>query len=140
MEETTTQEDTSPSEELIQFDDEMSFLNHIFTQSPKEELVTVRDWGNVQVLCQALNAEDRIKCQLAAYDANSKTTDYRRAVYEVVAAGSYNPKTRKRIFTPAHRQRIMQDPRNGSAVEHLFMVILRLSSMLASDQEKARKN
>lgn len=139
MEETTTQE-ASPSEDLIQFDDEMSFLNHIFTQAPKEELVTVPDWGNVQVLCQALNAEDRIKCQLAAYDTTSKTTDYRRAVYEVVMSGCYNPKTRKRIFTPAHRQRIMQDPRNGSAVEYLFMVVLRLSSMLASDQEKARKN
>jgi len=140
MEATSTQEVTSPSEEINQFDDEMSFLNHIFTQAPKEEIVTVPDWGNVQVLCQALNAEDRIRCQLAAYDKDSKTTDYRRAVYEVVMSGSYNPKTRKRIFTAAHRQRIMQDPRNGAAVEHLFMVILRLSSMLATDQEKARKN
>lgn len=123
----------------LEFDDDLAFINQINAQQPAEELVPIPEW-KMKILCRALSAEDRIKIQKAAYDSETKTTDYRRAIYEVIMAGCFNPKSGHKAFRETHRNMIMRDPRNGTAAERLFVAILRISGMLPSTAEQARKN
>ena len=124
--------------DYLEFDDDQAFLAHIINQKPAEELVAIPEW-NIHILCKALNAKSRVEAQMAAYDEASKKTDYRRAIYEVICAGCYNPKTGHKAFRESHRAVIMQS-QDGRAAEKLFMTIMRLSGMFASDAEKTKKN
>jgi len=120
------------------FDDDQAFLSHILSKKPPEEVVEVPEWG-VKVLCRALNAETRIRIQIAAYDEKSKRTDYRGVFSLIIMAGCFNPTTQHKIFTESHRDILMRQ-QDGGAIERLALAILRLSGMLASDAERARKN
>ena len=124
--------------DYLEFDDDQAFLTHIVSQRPPEEVVVIPEW-NIKILCKALNAKSRLEAQIAAYDEQSKKTDYRRAIYEVIMAGCFNPKTGHKAFRESHRAVIMQD-QDGRAAEKLFMTIMRLSGMFASDAEKTKKN
>ncbi|MGA8765250.1 MAG: hypothetical protein WB562_20450 [Candidatus Sulfotelmatobacter sp.] len=139
-----TQEIPSPNghveaEEWLEFDDDMAFVRHISEQKPAEEVVLIPEW-KMKVLCRALSAKDRIAVNMAAYDAEAKTTDYRRALFDVILYGCFNPKTGHKAFRESHRAMLTEKPEHGAAVERLFMTILRLSKMLPSTAEQARKN
>lgn len=125
------------SDTYLELDDD-ALLVHILAQKPAEELVAIPEW-NVKILCRALNAKSRVEVQMTAYDEAAKKTDYRRAIFEVIMAGSYNPKTGHKAFTEKHRAAIMQ-AQDGRPAEKLFMTIMRLSGMFASDTEKTKKN
>jgi len=137
---TTTEDAPSPNghnDTYLDLDDD-AFLAHILAQKPAEEIIEVPEW-RVNVLCRALNAKSRVEIQMLSYDEASKKTDYRRAIYEVIMAGSFNPKTGHRAFVEKHRNTIMQ-AQDGRPAERLFVTIMRLSGLFASDQEKTRKN
>lgn len=139
----TKSEPASPNghtdEEWLEFPDDMAFIAHITSQKPVEELVEVSEW-KLKILCRGLTAKDRIAVQMAAYDEKAKTTDYRRAVFEVLLYGCYNPKSGHKAFRDSHRAMLMERPEHGRAVERLFVTILRLSGMLPGTAEQARKN
>lgn len=140
----TTQEVASPNghveeEEWLEFDDDMAFVRHISEQKPAEEIVPISEW-KMKVLCRALSAKDRIAVNIAAYDKDAGNTDYRRAIFEVLLYGCFNPKTGHKAFRESHRAMLTGKPEHGAAVERLFMVILRLSKLLPSTAEQARKN
>src|SRR5487761_987522 len=103
--------------DYLEFDDDQAFLTHIVSQRPPEEVVVIPEW-NIKILCKALNAKSRLEAQIAAYDEQSKKTDYRRAIYEVIMAGCFNPKTGHKAFRESHRAVIMQD-QDGRAAEKL---------------------
>jgi len=124
------------SDEWLEFDDDLAFLNHISSQKPAEEVVPIVEW-KTKVLCKALGADSRIEIEMIAYDKELKNTDYRRAFYEVIAAGCFNPKTGKKAFTKSHRTVIMRD---GGPATRLFLAVLRLSNMLSFSVEQTRKN
>lgn len=139
-----TKEEEQPSanghsDEWLEFTDDLAFINHISSQRPAEEVVEIPEW-KVKILCRGLNAKDRIAVQMAAYDEQAKTTDYRRAVFEVLLAGCFNPKSNHKAFRESHRKMLMERPEHGRAAERLFVTILRLSGMLPSAAEQARKN
>jgi len=140
---TKTEEAPSPNghteEEWLEFSDDMAFIRHITEQKPAEEIVPVPEW-KMKVLCRALSAEDRVAVNMAGYDAETKTTDLRKALFEVVLHGCFNPANGHRAFRESHRAMLTKKPEHGAAVERLFMVILRLSKMLPGVTEQARKN
>src|SRR5579875_1651042 len=63
---------------FLTFDDDQALLAHILGITPAEELVDVPEW-NVQILCRALSAEDRMAVQIASYDEKTKRSDYRKS-------------------------------------------------------------
>lgn len=135
----TKQESVSPNGHDAtwqSFEDDQAFLAHILSKKPAEELVEVPEW-DVKILCRALNAEHRLKVQMAAYDTKTKLSDYRKHFPLVTMGGAVNPVTGKLAFTEAHRDFLEQ---HGGVVERLAVTILRLSRMLADDAERAKKN
>lgn len=145
MVETTVELDTKQEESASpnghdatwkSFDDDQTFLQHILSKKPAEELIEVPEW-EVKILCRALNAEHRVKVQMAAYDAKTKLSDYRKCFTLVAMGGSYNPVTGNRAFSEKDRDFLEQ---HGGVVEKLAVTILRLSRMLADDAERAKKN
>lgn len=120
------------------FDDDASLLQHIISKEPLEEVVEVPDW-NVRVLCKALDGEGRIMVEAAAYDAGTKKTNYSKASHLIALYGCYHPTTGNRVFSEAHKDMLKQ-PQHGGAVALLAVTVLRLSGMLASDGDRAKKN
>jgi hypothetical protein len=138
-----TKETASPNghaeEEWLEFDDDMAFIRHITEQKPAEEVVLIPEW-KMKVLCRALSAEDRVAVNMAAYDKDIGNTDYRRAMFEVLLYGCFNPKSGHKAFRESHRAMLTKKPEHGTAVERLFIVTLRLSKMLPGVAEQTRKN
>lgn len=137
----TSKEKVSPNghdEHWREFTDDMALLNFILGKKPAEELMPVDEWG-VKILCRALNAESRIKIQIAAYNEETKRTDYRTVFPTIILAGCYNPKTGGKIFTESSLDKLMRE-QDGAPIERLGLAILRLSGMLSTDGERARKN
>lgn len=120
------------------FNDDQALLQYILTKKPAEELIEIPEWG-IKILCKAMNAETRIKIQIAAYDEKTKRTDYRNVFAMIVMAGCFNPATNHKIFTESHKDVLMKQ-QDGAVVEKLSLAILRLSGMLSSDSERTRKN
>ena len=133
---TTTAE--TPKNGWQSFDDDQAFLRHILAQKPAEEIVEIPEW-HVKVLCRALNAETRIKIQVAAYDERSKRTDYRNVFAMIVLAGCFNPTTQHKVFTESHRDSLMKQ-QDGGAVERIALAILRISSMIGTESSNIKKN
>lgn len=135
---TTEKEEATPTgEEWLSFDDDNAFLQHILSQKPAEKLVEVPEWS-AKVLCRALNAEHRIEIETAAYDKETKLTNFSKVSHLVVLYGCCNPVTGNRIFNEKHKRAL--ETQDGGAIERLAITILRLSRMLASDSERAKKN
>lgn len=137
----TTQEAASPNghdDKWQTFTDDQALLAYILAKKPAEEVIEIPEWG-VRVLCRGMNAETRIKIQVAAFDEKSKRTDYRNVFAQIIMAGCFNPTTQHKIFTESHRDLLMRQV-DGGAIERLALAILRLSGMLATDAERARKN
>lgn len=133
------------------FDDDNALLAHILSKKPAEQIVDVPEW-NVRVKCRALNAEHRIDVETRAYDAKTRTTNYVGVSHLVVMYGCYNPTTGNPVFYSLNddektrkqkenqmRTVLMRD-QDGGAIERLTLTILRLSRMVASDIENAKKN
>lgn len=136
---TTKETEVSPNGHDSQwkvFDDDQAFLSHILSKKPAEKLVEIPEW-DVKVLCRAVNVADRIAIEKLCYDTETERTDYRKDFYAVVMAGCFNPVTGKKIFTESSRKTLM---RNSGPIVRLAMAVLRLSGMLLSEQENARKN
>jgi hypothetical protein len=134
----TKKEDVSLNGARKSFDDDQALLKYISSKKPAEELVDIPEW-DVELLCKALNSDMRIKVQIAAQDAKTETVDYRRVFVMIVIAGCYNPSTKKHVFTESSRAMLAQE-QDGAAVEHLALVILRLSCMLKKESEQIKKN
>jgi hypothetical protein len=122
---------------FFESDDDAAFLNNILSKKPAEKLVDVPEW-NTKILCKALNAADRMKIQLAAFDEKNKTTDWRNTFHLVMMCGCYNPKTERRIFNEKHKDILMRQ-QDGATIELLAFTILRLSRMVAADSDNAKK-
>lgn len=134
-------EDTEQVEQQQQFqtfEDNDALLQHLLSQEPDEKLVDVPEW-KTQILCRALNAEDRIKVEMAAYDDTDKSTDYRRCFYLIVSKGCYNPANGTPFFKPEHEE-IFMKKKDGGPIGRLALAVLRLSRMLASGREDVKKN
>lgn len=119
--------------------DDFAFIQHIASQKPVEELVIVPEWQDLKVLCKPLAAPERFAIHGLAYDSETKITDYKRALFEVLLAGCYNPATGHKAFRESHKAMLMQ-PQHGSAVERLYLTIMRISRMFVSQSESAKKN
>jgi hypothetical protein len=132
---TTTEQLGANGHQWFTTEDDQAFLNHILSKEPVEELVEVEEW-EVKVLCRALNAEDRIKVEMAAYNKDTKTTEYRSCFDLIVMLGCYNPATGRRIFTDSSRRKLMHKNDGGGSVVKLAFVVLRLSRMMSSDTKK----
>lgn len=119
------------------FDDDNALLAHILSKKPAEELVEVPEW-NAKVLCRALYASERIEIDALAYNKETKMTNYSKVSHLVVLYGCRNPATGNRIFRDEHKQALATQ--DGGAIARLAITILRLSHMLSSDTESAKKN
>lgn len=136
----TTKEVASPNghdDTWQSFDDDNAFLQHILSQKPAEMLVEVPEW-HAKVLCRALYADERIDIETQAYDKATKTTNFIKVSYLIVLYGCCNPSTGNRIFREEHKQALTTQ--DGGAIERLAITILRLSRMIASDGDNAKKN
>lgn len=120
------------------FDDDDALLRHILSKKPAEKIVPIPEWGT-EVLCRALNIEGRLEVNAKAYDKDTKTTDFRRAFYLVVLHGTYNPVTNRLFFKKEHENALMREG-DGGPIQTLAMTILRLSRMISTDAEDAKKN
>lgn len=138
---TTQEEKPSPNgktdEQWLELDD-FAFIKQIDSVEPVEELVEVPEW-KMKVLCKALAAPERFAIHGKAYDPETKITDYKKALFEVLLAGCFNPTTGHKAFRESHRQMLMR-PQHGAAVERLYLTIMRISRMFVSQQESAKKN
>lgn len=133
------------------FDDDGAFLQHILSKKPAEKLVDVPEW-NVRVLCRALTAEHRIDVETRAYHAETKTSNFVNVSHLVIMYGCYNPSTGNPVFyspddnEAAKKQKeatlktTLMREQDGGAIERLAFTILRLSRMIATDAENAKKN
>jgi hypothetical protein len=133
------------------FDDDSAFLQHILSKKPAEKLVDVPEWG-VRVLCRALTAEHRIEIETRAYDAKARTSNYVGVSYLIVMYGCYNPPTGNPVFYGADDSEAVRKQKenqmkitlmreqDGGAIERLALTILRLSRMIVTDVENAKKN
>ena len=119
------------------FDDDSAFLQHILSKKPAEKLVEVPEW-NAKVLCRALYASERIEIDVLAYNKETKITNYSKVSHLVVLYGCRNPVTGNRIFSEKHKQAL--ETQDGGAIASLAITILRLSHMLSTDAENAKKN
>ncbi len=137
----TKQEVASPNghdDTWQSFDDDNALLQHILSKKRAEKIIPIPEWGT-EVLCRALNAEGRLEVDAKAYDKDSKTTDLRRAFYLAVMHGCYNPATNRLFFKKEHENALMRE-QDGGPVQLLAMTVFRLSRMLSSDAEDAKKN
>lgn len=135
----TKQEAPSPNghdEAWQTFDDDNALWQHISAKEAPEEVVEVREW-NVKILCKMLDAEGRVRVEGKAWDKNLKNSDYRRALDLLVVYGCYNPTTGKRCFKEEHSAELLK---RGGPTALLASTVLRLSGMLSSDMEQAKKN
>lgn len=128
----------------LRFDD-FAFTKHIASIKPVEELVAVPEWQGLEVLCKPLPPADRLVVHSIAYDKETGITDYKRAEFEVLLGGCYNPTTGKKAFRESHRAMLMGRPEkgevgHGAAVERLYFTIMRISKMFVNQQEQAKKN
>lgn len=121
----------------LTFNDDNALLQHILSKKPAEELVEVPEW-RAKVLCRALYAGERIEIDALAYNKDTKMINYSKFSHLVVLYGCCNPVTGNRIFSEEHKQAL--ETQDGGAIARLAMTILRLSHMLTSDVENAKKN
>lgn len=119
------------------FDDDNALLQHILSKKPAEELVEVPEWG-AKVLCRALYASERIEVDALAFNRETNLYYYGKVSHLIVLYGCCNPVTRNRIFKEEHKEALATQ--DGGAIARLAMTILRLSHMLKSDAENAKKN
>lgn len=119
--------------------DDFAFIQQISAVEPVEELVEVPEW-KMKVLCKALPATERFAIHGLAYDSQTRITDYKKAMFEILLACCFNPKTGHKAFRESHRNMLMHDPRHGVAVERLYLTIMRISRMFFSMQESTKKN
>lgn len=138
----TQEEQPSPNgkteEQWLELDD-FAFIQQISAVEPVEELVEVPEW-RMKVLCKALPASDRFAIHGLAYNAETKITDYKRVMFEVLLSGCFNPHTGHKAFRESHKAMLMHDPRHGAPVERLYLTIMRISRMFVSQQDSAKKN
>lgn len=147
----TTQETPADHDDFLTFDNDSAFFEHISSQKPAEKIVDVPEW-RVRVLCKALNAEHRIDVETRAYNPETKTTNYFAHSHLVLMYGCYNPTTGNPVFyslkddekalkqKEATLKTTLMRKQDGAAIERLAITILRLSRMIASDMENAKKN
>jgi hypothetical protein len=126
--------------EWKEFDDDSALLRHISLKKPAEKLVPIPEW-ETKILCIALPPETRIKLQLAAYNEETKRTDFRSAplFVAVIMAGCYNPVTRKHFFPESYRATLIKEG-DGSIVDRLAIAVLRLSGMISDPDDETKKN
>ncbi len=148
MAETTTELDTTKEEQLgsnghseeAGLVDDFEFIRVISSQKPVEEVIEIPEWQGLKVLCRPLTAPDRLAIHALAYDKETQITDYKRAQFEVLLAGCFNPKTGHKAFREGHRKMLMERPEHGAAVERLYFTVMRISRMFVNQQESAKKN
>lgn len=110
------------------------------SQDRPEEFALVPEWGRngkpLRVLVRAMSGTQR-----AIYEGlrSSVNFDHRRIYFEVVQMCCVHPRTKKPIFKVADRDETM-DQKNGSIIDRLAMVALRLSQLLPSQQKAIEKN
>lgn len=121
------------------FDSDQELLQHILSKKPAEKLVDIPEW-EIQVLCRSLSANARIEVDAKAWDAETKTTDFRRVLYLIAMRGCYNPTTGKPFFTEKSEKVLMGPEGESGPIARLAFTVLRLSRLLASDMEQAKKN
>ncbi len=119
-----------------EFDSNTALLRHIFSAEIPEKIVELPRW-NVKILCRSLDSPTLIRVQMACYDEEKKTTDYRKDLISVVIEGCYNPVNKNKVFTESHRANLK---RYGVEVNLLASTILSLSGVLPSEKENTRKN
>lgn len=119
-----------------EFDSNTALLQHIFSTEIPEELVELPRW-NVKILCRSLDSPTLVKVQIACYDEERKTTDYRKDLIGIVIEGCYNPTNKNKVFTEGHRANLKK---YGVEVNLLASTILRLSGVLLPERENTRKN
>jgi hypothetical protein len=121
---------------LQRFADNDALLQHIMSQKPAEELVTIPEWG-IDLMCRALSSPHRLEIEGIAWIEEEKRTDYRKAFYPILMYGCVNPETNEQFFKPEHEAAIMT---HGGPVEVLAIKVLQLSGLLPAQQQDAKKN
>jgi hypothetical protein len=100
-----------------------------------EEIVTVPQWGDVKILVRGLTAGQRFTVY---HNPDGTMKDWSRTSSELVAACSFDPDTKERIFTPEDVDLLLK--KNSFAVEKLSDAIFKLSKMDDKAFEEAVKN
>lgn len=91
-----------------------------------EEVVTVPEWNDAQVLVRGLDGNGRAQWLEGAFDENGKS-DFRRIMPELIIATAHDPETREPIFEPADRDAL--NTKSASATERIGKAAMRLSGL-----------
>lgn len=120
------------------FDTEDELVAHIAACNDiQEELVEIPEWG-IRVLVRGMTAAERNSILQAHMDRVTGLPNMVLAYPDMVIASCYHPKTKKRLFKPAHRG--MLNEKAGGSVDRITNAITRLSGLGAEGLELARKN
>ena len=104
-----------------------------------EELVPVPLW-RVKVLVRAMSGTQRALYEALPRDKNTnRFKDLKHVYFEVARMCCVHPRTHKPILQVAD-EREMMDEKNGAIIDMLVGKALRLSNLMPSQVEQARKN
>ena len=134
------QEQANPNGDIhwIETENANALRSLIFgSQDRPEELVKVREWGTT-VLMRAMSGT-----ALARYESlrepDTGRIPHREGFAEVVIACTFHPIEKIRVFKQVDRDELM-DQKNGTVIARLASIALRLSGLLATQNETTRKN
>ena len=126
--------------EWLEAQDEQQMRQFILQADDRpEELVPVPLW-RVKVLVRAMSGTQRALYEALPRDPKTnRFKDLKHVYFEVARMCCVHPRTHKPILQVAD-EREMMDEKNGAIIDLLVGKALRLSNLMPSQAEQARKN
>lgn len=103
-----------------------------------EEEVTVPEWGGVKLILKSLTIEEVARIQKHGRDPKDGSLDVARANCMTIIEATYNAKTGKRFFEPAHLDALKK--KSVLTIERLATRIAQLSGTTPAALAEATKN
>lgn len=100
-----------------------------------EELVTVPEWGGVQLLVRGLTGKGR---GIFMEQAANKTIDLKRLQADLIIQTLFDPATKESVFKPEDCEAL--NGKSGVVLDRIFTIAQRLSGMAPDALKAAEKN
>lgn len=103
-----------------------------------KEIITVKEWGNVEIEIKQMTAGERTKLLGQAFDQKTDQIDTTKVYAEVIIMCTYIPGTNEKVFNLPDRD--MLNKKNGKVIEKIALKILDSNTVTDESKEEVEKN
>lgn len=100
------------------------------------EVITVKQWGDVELEIRGMNGRDRAKLLRGSMDENNEL-DFEKLYPLLILSCSFDPETGEKVFTEKDLDAL--NAKSGAALESVGQVCARLSGMDKKDADDLGK-